>query len=189
MVLKVHNVTKWRVLEPGQVLTLTGADGEARKVRVELNCVEVTRVDWVAADGRVWFLGIVHGYEVVEFTTYDGDSQLVFTTEGDVWYFTNDGDQVGVDRSMESESFATVMQRRARNPQLELMLWKMNQNIERRLAQQAAEIERLSAANREGNADEPEVGGGAGDGDAGSSPAEASAAADGEQEGAEPETA
>ena len=175
MVVRIHNVTKWEVIDPGSVLRLTGADGEPRKVRVELNCPEPTRVDLVGADGRVFFVAVVTGYEVVQFTTYDAECHLAFSTDGEVWFFTNDGDQIGVDRSMVTESFATVMQRRARNPELERMMFKMNQNIERRLAQQAAELEAIKRAREEEVVDVPEadVGGGASDGAAGNGEAEA----------------
>ena len=195
MVIKIHNVTKWSELKPGEALTLRGQEGQPRKVRVELNCVAPTRVDLVEGDGSVWFLGTVEGFEVVEFSTEAAEAQLVPTSEGEVWFFTNDGDQIAVDRSMEAESFTKVMQRRVRNPQLEAIEWKMRQNMERRFAQQAAELEALRAAQAklagadpvtgEVEGGEADVGGGASDGAAGGGTPAAGGTADGASEGAD----
>jgi hypothetical protein len=67
---------------------------------------------------------------------------LACTSESEVWYFTNDGDLIAMERP-EAVSFTKIASRRARNPELERMMWKMEQNMERRLAAQRVEMEAL----------------------------------------------
>lgn len=144
MVVRIHNASKWSRLEVGHMLELPGTD-EVRKVRLEVNCPAPTRLDVIIADKPV-FLAVVQGYEVVEFSAA-GTVVLSADSESDVFYFTNDGDQIAVDRPL-AVSFAKVATRRARNPELEMMMFKAEQNIQRRLAAQQEEFEAMREARR-----------------------------------------
>lgn len=141
MVVRIHNVSKWAALQPGQLLELKGL--QPRKVRVELNCPAPTRVDLVEGDKTV-FLCIAHGYEVVEFSAGQ-DVYLSCTSEDEVWYFTNDGDVTAFD-APEAVSFTKIATRRARNPDLERIMFKAEQNALRREAALRAEFEAAIAA-------------------------------------------
>jgi hypothetical protein len=179
MVVRIHNVSKWAALQPGDILELRGLD--RRRVRVEFNCPAPTRIDVVEGD-KPTFLAIVQGYEVVEFTA-GAEVHLVATSEDEVWYFTNDGDQIAVERP-EAVSFTKIASRRARNPDLELMMFKMEQNISRRTAALEAELAAMRAAQaphdpETGEVEDGEVGDGTADGSDGE-------AAGGEVGGTEP---
>lgn len=141
MVVRIHNLTKWAKLEPGQALQLPGQ--HMRKVRIELNAPAPTRLD--VLDGAVTtFLAVIQGHEVVEFSV-SGEAFLSCTSDDDVWYFTNEGDNVAVSRP-DAVSFTKIATRRARNPELERMMFKLEQNQLRREAKQADEIAALRAA-------------------------------------------
>ncbi len=150
MVVRIHNTSKWAVLQPGQMLELKGQ--QRRKIRVELNCPAPTRVDVVEGD-KPAFLCVVQGYEVVEFTAGE-DAFLSCTSEDEVWYFTNDGDVLATSRP-EAVSFTKIASRRARNPELERMMFKMEQNALRREAALRAELDAIRAAQP---AHDPETG-------------------------------
>lgn len=191
MVVRIHNIAKWAMIPAGQVLKLSGE--HRRKVRVEVNCEAPTRLDVIEGEDegeKGTFLAVVQGYEVLEFVV-SGVARLVPTTEGEVWYFTNDGDQIAADMP-ELESFTKIASRRARNPELEMMMFKMNQNMERRLATQAAEIEALREAQAAAEVPHnPETGEVIEDGEvgAGNDPGTAGAPAGGEGVIAEPPAA
>lgn len=137
MVVRVHNLTKWRCLLPGSALNLGG--DAFRKFRFEVNCVAPTRFDLLDADGARTFLAVVQGLEVLEFSTGAGSS-LIPSTDEEVWYFTNDGDEIATGASAEAVPFTKIMQRKSRNRELEFMMMKAEQRMNRRLNEQAGEI-------------------------------------------------
>lgn len=143
MVVRIHNVGKWSQLKPGALIELTKTMG--RRVRLQVNCEVPTRFDVIEGE-RGTFLAVVEGLETIEFTAgadaYIGASPS--TDSGEVWYFTNDGDQVAADRP-EAVSFTKIASRRTRNPELEHMMFKMEQNMNRRIAALAQEMAQYQA--------------------------------------------
>lgn len=142
MVVRIHNVTKWRQLDAGSALKLVGQAG--RKVRIEVNCEAPTSFKLVEDDDRPVFLAVVQGLEVLEFGVSADVADLVASSDGDVWYFTNDGDTHAVE-AVQPESFVKIMNRRTRNPQLELIEWRAKQNERRRDAALEDERSQLRA--------------------------------------------
>lgn len=136
MTVKLRNVTKWKLLSAGGVLSLP--KDEPRLIRLEVNCVGDTRIDVISGDAVI-FLWAGQGLETIEFAV-PGPCEVVFTSEAEVFYATDDSGEAGVS-DMEETPFTTIMSRRVRNPQMELMMFKMQQNIERRLDQQRAEYD------------------------------------------------
>lgn len=136
MTVKLRNVTKWKLLPIGDVLYL--AKPEPRLIRLEVNCVGETRVDVVVEETHV-FLWAGQGLQTIEFAV-PGPCALIFTSESEVFYATDDSGDAGV-VDMEETPFTSIMNRRVRNPQMELMMFKMEQNINRRLDQQREEYE------------------------------------------------
>lgn len=144
MVIRLHNVSKWKLLEQG-FLPFVG--DHHRKIRIDVNCEVVTRFDIVQPgegddDDKLTMLAAgVQGLETLEFSA-PADTVLHVTSEGEVWYFTNEGDDQSVP-GVEDEIFTTIANRRARNPQLEMMMFKQEQNMNRRLKAQAAEFQAM----------------------------------------------
>lgn len=153
MVVRIHNVGKWAVLKAGDMLELNGVEG--RRIRVEFNCPAPTRIDAIEGD-KATFLAVVQGHEVVEFVA-GAQVHLVATSEDEVWYFTNDGQEVAAVRP-EAVSFTKIASRRARNPELERMMFKMEQNMQRRMDAQFAELEAMREAMAEREGADPETG-------------------------------
>lgn len=136
MVVRIHNTSKWAVLAPGKVLALSGE--QYRKVRVEVNCPAPTRFDVVENDVPT-FLAVVQGHEVLEFSA-GATAYLAPTSDDEVWYFTNDGDSGGAYEDPNAVSFVKMMSGRpTRNPDLERMMFKMEQRMLQRDAAIAAE--------------------------------------------------
>lgn len=182
MVVRLHNPEKWELLEPGKALQLGSDDPSPRLIRVQVNCPEPTRFD-VSGEAGTLFLAVVHGMEWLEFTAA-GVVELVPSTDTDVWYFTEDGRDVGLDWE-ETETFLKIMSRRPRNRAQEWAEFKLlegRRRIEADLAsarqQMAAEMaafrEEMEARGTNGNdagvdggapgADDPGIDGGAGGG-------------------------
>lgn len=142
MTIKIGNVSKWSRLPIASALELSGET--PRKVRLELNTTMPTHVVAIDNKDQERFLAMVNGLETLEFIT-DGPVAIACTTEGEVWYFTQDGDNDAIELPLEVP-FTKIAQRRHRNPELELLMYKQQQNIERRLAQQQNEFEERLAA-------------------------------------------
>lgn len=142
MVVRIHNLSKWQCLPAGQGFTFPG--DHARRIRIDLNCPEPTRLD-VEENGILTFLAVIQGFETVEFGVGDGQAKLVPSSDGEVWYFTNDGDAVAVE-AVGAVSFTNIASRRARNPELEHMMFKMEQNMMRRQDALFAELQTMQAA-------------------------------------------
>lgn len=167
MVVRLHNINKWAVLPPGAALALAGTD--LHRVRVDFNCSRPTDIRLVEGEGdkmNVVFLANIVGLEAVEFVAAPG-AHIVADSEGDVFYFTDEGTKDS--HAIEQVSFTGLMTRRARNPQQELMMFKMQQNINARLALLDTAMSALNAARAEGASDDETVddtgaAGGAGDG-------------------------
>lgn len=154
MVVRMHNLSKWSRLEPGHALELKG--DTLRKIRLEVNCDQPTSF-YVGEGAGAVLLGVVQGLELFEFSA-EGDVLVVPTTEGDVFYYTVDG---GVDATDSLErSFTTLANRRTRNPQLELILWKQEQNMRRRelaIAEEVAAMRAMVAERQGADAETGEV--------------------------------
>jgi hypothetical protein len=150
MALRLFNTSKWSKLGSSMVLVLPGTD--VRNVAVQVNTEAPTRVDVFFADesgevGDGVFLGVVAGLETLEFTA-EGEAHLSFTTDGEVWYFTNSSGENGssqVGDGLEAASFTKIASRRTRNPELELMMFKQQQNARRNQEKQRAETDALRA--------------------------------------------
>lgn len=159
MVVRIHNLSKWLALQPGEMLELKGQD--KRRVTLEVNCPALTRFDVVIGDVPT-FLAVVQGWETLQFSA-PAECFLVATSDDEVWYFTNDGDQIAAQRP-EAVTFTKIANRRTRNPDLERMMFKMEQNALRREAALRDEIDAMRAAQAEEEDEADEVGDGSVDG-------------------------
>lgn len=148
MVVRVHNIGKWSVLKPGEALKLEGL--QRRKIRIDLNCPAPSHVEVVEWDGpdpgegaTGTFVAVVQGLETVEF--YAGPNvRVLCTSEDDVWFHTNDGELIASE--FDAKSFTKLATRKARNPELELMMFKLEQNMMRRVDAVQSAIAAMEAA-------------------------------------------
>lgn len=108
---------------------------DPRQVRLEVLSEGPTAlfVEPTVSTGKApkYFIGVFVGYDVVKFQI-DGPFRLTASGPGcKVW--TPEIENAGAREIPEAVSFTTMMTRRERNPQLELMMHKMSQNMERRI--------------------------------------------------------
>lgn len=146
MVVRLNNLSKWAVLDPGDMLHLPGT--YQRKVRVEVNCEASTSFMLVLkktdAPDKGVFVANVTGHEVLEFSL-PGEAWLMADGEGRVWYFTNEGDYPAVE-FQNTKPFVELITPSQLDPNVERMMYRMKLNYERNLAAQAEEMAAQAAA-------------------------------------------
>lgn len=135
---KLGDLTKWRPLT-GDAGEGVQFPGEARNVRLEVSAPEPTAL-YIEYGGEERFLARVEGLDRIEFTV-PGD--FVLFADKDCMFHTVDGDRV-VNVDIAPVIFTRIATRKARNPNLEMMEWKMRQNLERRMqAMEADALQRI----------------------------------------------
>lgn len=133
---RIFNISKWTRIPSGSALEFKG--DRPRKVVLELN-TPGTAIMSLIEGARSDFLARVEGRDTVEF--YVTGPFSVTSSGSDCYVYTADGSGVEI-RSLDSESFAVIRERRPRNPELEYIAAMMAENVNRRLAQQAEELRR-----------------------------------------------
>lgn len=154
MVLRIQNIGKWSVLNPGETLTLPG--DFLRRIRLEVNCPAPTRFDVVDDNGVLTFVGVVQGLETIEFIAGYGVS-VTATSDDEVWYTTVDGETIATEW-FDQKSWAGVENRRERNPQLEAMMQRAETNMVARLTSMEYTIQQRVKAALEAMQDDDDIG-------------------------------
>lgn len=142
------DLEKWVVVPKGGGIWFSGSN--PRQVRVEVLADQPTRL-YVEHEHEgkpvTHFIGIVCGYEVIKFQM---SSPFRLTADGvgaKVW--SPEMLSAGAIELPEAVSFTTMMQRRERNPIVEQMMHKMQQNMERRIARAERDMQlRLNPERR-----------------------------------------
>lgn len=141
--IRLHDVDRWNVVKPGSFLRMGVPETPMRTIRLELNSpsrTEVTAVFDNDGQPKELFICTLDGFERVEFSGA-GVVTMFFAGKGPVWYYTDEGLSMAVPASQGAKSFTKIMNRRARNLELEMMMFKMEQNINRRIANLTREYE------------------------------------------------
>ncbi len=156
MAIKLDALTSWKFVPAGEQLLLPSDSEDQRRIRIDLNCedktwlyvsyvdLEVVKAQFLAAVGP--------GLETVEFYA-QGDIAVSFATAADdgqpsqVWLYTAELEP-NVAEVPDAQSFTEIHQRRARNPELEMMQLIARQN-ERRMDEQMAHLAALIAKQKE----------------------------------------
>ena len=133
--IKLNAVDRWQRAD-GNLLTFEG--GGARRIRLNINSPGVALAWLVHRERELQFLGRIEGFQTIEF--YAAGTVNVSLDGNDVWWSCSEVEPTYVE-VIDPVIFTKIANRRHRNPELEEMMFRMNQNMERRLAQQANEIE------------------------------------------------
>lgn len=137
---KIFNIDKWTTLVEGT--SIAYSNNRPRNVRLEVNAPQKSALYVVDQDGEAHFLALVEGRDTIEFGT-TGPFDL--TVEGaNVMIYTADGDDIS-QKVVAPVIFTKIVERRRRNPELEYIAATMQRNMEKRLEQQAHELEQLFA--------------------------------------------
>lgn len=152
MAIKLKNIDKWRTILEGEVVTLAGGGQQldARLIKLECNAPFPTRL-YVGTGDDQRFLALINGFEVVEFYEI---GEVDIHADGAYNLYTAEFERLSVEIP-DAESFTTIVERRHRNPELEFIAGKMQQNMERRLAIATRDtnmlLDRLTALEAERN--------------------------------------
>lgn len=126
---------------------------EPRKIRLEVLAENPAKLYVTDGKAKPVYIGSFEGYDVVQFNVA-GDAKLQADGAGVMVWSGEFQDQII--EIPEAVSFTRMMTRRQRNPELEQLQLRMQQNMERRLAQvqrdvtlQVAEERRALNAERE----------------------------------------
>lgn len=140
MTVKLRHLSRWKQIAPGMALVLPG---KQRYVELEVNVERPTSFH-VEHKRQLTFVAAVEpgGPVVIKFAV-DGDCTVVPTTDGEVWYFTDDGQAVNFD--IRTESFTKLEQRMEMSPEMEITLLKADIRREQR----AREVAELLLAKRQ----------------------------------------
>lgn len=148
MTLRIFKLSDWQLLNVGQDLDLL-LDTPGRKVTIKFNTVLPTRIGW-HLDGSESdvLLGVIEGQDDVEFRP-NGSGKVTVQSDGEVWFYTDDGSQTVAGDGNEQESYRKLLEPRDRSEVLERIIEKQNATHNRLLAAQAGEraalLERIAA--------------------------------------------
>lgn len=140
--IKIGDIAKWNKAD-ARLLVFAGRG--ARRIRLHINSPSVA-VLWLESedgdDDSAQFLARVEGYKVVEFHAL---GTVRVSIEGaDVWWKCTEAEPTAV-KIVDPVVFTRIIERRHRNPEVEMMMHMMQQNIERRLSAQQTEMEQYLA--------------------------------------------
>ncbi|MDN2583397.1 hypothetical protein [Aquibium sp. ELW1220] len=138
MTIKLNDLNRWCWLDAQKALVLEGT--RERRVRLHFNPEEPTRVYLLQPEEQRFLACVMPGdVRTVEFSAA-GTLRIVVDVRntGGVWMHTSETEPTFFEVP-DPVIFTELAQRRHRNPELEEMMYRMQLNVERRLAQQAEE--------------------------------------------------
>lgn len=135
---RLHNINKW--FEVGMGKSIHFGNPNPRPVRLDVNAPVATALYYVDGNGEMTFLARVEGRDVIEFTTY-GEFSISVDDDKLVSIYTIDGEDLSF-RIPDAVKLTKLAERRARNPEIEMMQYQMNRNIQERLNAVRDEMER-----------------------------------------------
>lgn len=140
-VINLKSLSRWKRLGKDEAIMFAGPSDRERRVRLVLNLAETTTFHLQGEDGEERFLTVAPaGVSTVEFYVA-GKVGLMAEPGKEVWFQSAEHEPTYVEVP-DAVSFAKIRERRARNPELERVLFEVTRNAERRLAMQAAELTR-----------------------------------------------
>lgn len=133
MTIKLNSLDRWQRLEEGKAIGFAGA--ESRRVRLHVNCLNETALYLTPEKGNPRLLTVVGaGLNTVEFAA--GGNFVVWADEkeaGELWFQTAEHEPTHFE-NLEPVIFTKIIQRRKRNTDLELMMFRAGQNAAAREA-------------------------------------------------------
>ena len=139
MTVKLNSLSRWTRLDGSEAIAFD-ADGAAeRRVRLDFNLEGVTTLFIGDDDGESFLCTIGPGLETVEFNVAGAFKVYAEKGSGTVHYLATGQEPVATEVP-DPVIFTRIATRRQRNPELEEMMYRMQANIERRMASQADEL-------------------------------------------------
>lgn len=143
--INLNDIHQWQRLEDGELFAFPAV--RPRPVKLEVNTSGKVAL-YIELQGKEpAFLALVEGRETVNFVVPGPFSIMHRSPEADVYFLTADGARVHRE-NMDKEAYTQLHERRAVNPEIEFMRYQMEANINKRLAMQQAQFERMLADAR-----------------------------------------
>lgn len=141
MTIKLNSLARWHDLEAGKaILFEKGSSNGERRIRLNLNLAGQTAF-YIENEKGPRFLAVAGpGLETLEFSVAGTVGVFADEGSGPVQYQTSETEPTHAE-VVDAAIFTKIANRRHRNPELEEVMYRMQMNMERRLAQQAGEIE------------------------------------------------
>lgn len=142
MTIKLGSLSRWRPFM-GHAVILGGTPHRERQIRLHFNCESETAIYRVFADtdDQQLITVVPAGNETVEFHAAGEVRFIAVPISGtEVWYQTADIEPTYIEVD-DPAIFTRIAARRHRNPELEEIMYRMQENMERRFAMQAHEFE------------------------------------------------
>jgi hypothetical protein len=145
MVMKLNSLARWAVLPAGSAIVFEGRADAEKRVRLSLNLEAVTSFFIRDKSGHRFLCTCGPGLEVIEFSVAGSFDVFPEEKAGIVQYHCAAHEEAFtvVD---DPKIFTKIASRRSRNPEMEEIMYRMNANMERRLAMQTSEMEAAFAA-------------------------------------------
>lgn len=140
MVVKLNSLSRWSSLPSDKAIVFEGSGIGERTVRLHLNLEAVTSFFIGADDKELFLVTMQPGVDTVEFSATGTFRVYAEEGSGAVLYQSADLEPTFAE-IIDPVIFTKIANRRHRNPELEEMMFRMNQNLERRLQQQAGELQ------------------------------------------------
>ncbi len=141
MVVKLNSLSRWLSLDNTKAILFSGTSDNERLVRIQFNLEAVTTFyvgkDQMDAD---LLCTIGPGQETVEFYAH-GDFYVFAEKDAGMVKYQSADLEPTFSEVVDPVIFTKIANRRHRNPEMEEMMYRMQINVERRLAQQAGELE------------------------------------------------
>ena len=148
MTIKLHALDRWSVLEAGKAIAFAASG----RVRLHVNVASATTFYLEDEDGPRLLATVPAGLETIEFSQAGKFSVFAADGSGEVHYQTAEGEPTFA-RVVDPVIFTKIANRRHRNPELEEIMYRMQMNVERRLAQQADQFEAALSRRRKEETD------------------------------------
>lgn len=144
--IKLDALSRWHKAVKGELISL-GSTSDVRRVRLHVNSNGPSQV-YMVEEWGLRFLAKVDGYNTVEFYTA-GEVDLMIDAPGDdAWWHCAEIEPTCIEVK-DPTIFTEIAGRRQRNPELEEMMFRMQMNVERRMAMQRDEYEAQMQRYRE----------------------------------------
>lgn len=144
MVVKLNSLTRWALLPEKNAIAFEGTPDGERRVRINFNLEGVTAFFIGDESGEKFLCTIGPGLETVEFNASGCFNVYPEDGSGVVHYQSADLEPT-FHEVLDPVIFTRIAQRRHRNPELEEIMYRMQANVERRLASQADEMQAFYA--------------------------------------------
>lgn len=150
-VINIGEVAKFRLFDTENGVLLENPN--RRVVRLEVNCEVATAFRVQLDRDTIRYLGHAEGHAEISFVA-DGPCSIWATPEvpeAEVWWWCSELESFAVEVP-DAETFTTITERRARNPELEAIMHRMMSNVDRRFADLEYSLEQARQAEAEANA-------------------------------------